>query len=440
MQVLLAQAERSEFNQACLATGVSVTGVPCTPEPLATTQPMFTTMEATNGSNLSNASYETPTTMPELNTSNMSNATDFVEVTTEADDMDNLSNVSNLTGMMENVTGQLGITFTAQITVADFANFSQTAFLNQLTSSLGASAQEVRVTAIEYEVSVTYAFSSGITVAEAKAAIAAALNVPASSVSVSISAARRLDEARHLAGVSVAATVKSTDVNTARNAASLANDVAAVTAELQQLGVNTTGSVQVMPVSIINVITEIVVQSEAASNTVQMQVTESSTLAALGSAVGGAVEVVSVSVKRVVVVTPPPTMTNASDVTSAAPIVDVLYFEDGNTTQKKDMVGRKNTSDASAKKTSTESDVSAFSTDSDVSAEGNGSENATVELVVPRATDRHEIMIEMEMNDTFLMKYMNETTGVEYMLVNGTNASAEVDLGKPRDDKDAKKR
>jgi len=438
MQVLLAQAERSEFNQACLATGVSVTGVPCTPEPLATTQPMFTTMEATNGSNLSNASYETPTTMPELNTSNMSNATDFVEVTTEADDMDNLSNVSNLTGMMENVTGQLGITFTAQITVADFANFSQTAFLNQLTSSLGASAQEVRVTAIEYEVSVTYAFSSGITVAEAKAAIAAALNVPASSVSVSISAARRLDEARHLAGVSVAATVKSTDVNTARNAASLANDVAAVTAELQQLGVNTTGSVQVMPVSIINVITEIVVQSEAASNTVQMQVTESSTLTALGAAVGGAVEVVSVTVKKVVAVTPAPTtksMTNASDVTSTAPIVDVVYFEDGNSTPMTGKVGQKNASDASTKKTSTESDVSALSTESDVSAEGSGSENATVEFHLPHAMDR-------VMNATSPMKYMNETAELEYMLVNGSsvgvndrNDSSEVDVKRDYKDK-----
>merc|ERR1712232_265882 len=174
MQVLLAQAERSEFNQACLATGVSVTGVPCTPEPLATTQPIFTTMEATNGSNLSNASYEMPTTMPELNTSNLSNETDAVEITTDAEAMDNISNVSNLTTMMDNITGQFGITFTAKITVADFANFSQTAFLSQLTSSLGASAQEVRVTDVEYEISVTYAFSSTITVAEAKAAIAAA--------------------------------------------------------------------------------------------------------------------------------------------------------------------------------------------------------------------------------------------------------------------------
>merc|ERR1712232_1164492 len=235
--------------------------------------------------------------------------------------------------MMENVTsnytGQLAITFTAKITVADFGNFSQALFLSQLTSSLGASAQQVRVTAVEYEISVTYAFSSGVTVAEARAAIAAALNVPQSSVSVSISAARRLGAARHLAGVTVAATVKSTDVSTAKSIASLANDVAAVTAQLQLLGVNTTGAVQVMPVSNIYVITEIVVESEAASNTVQMQVTESSTLAALSTAVGGTVEVVSVTIKQVVVVTPPPTvpMTNASDVTSAAPIVDVVYTD-----------------------------------------------------------------------------------------------------------------
>jgi len=319
-----------------------------------------------------------------------------------------------LTTMMDNITGQFGITFTAKITVADFANFSQTAFLSQLTSSLGASAQEVRVTDVEYEISVTYAFSSTITVAEAKAAIAAALNVPQSSVSVSISAARRLGAARHLAGVTVAATVKVTDVNTARNVASSADDVAAITAELQMLGVNATGSVQVMPVSTINVITEIVVQSEAASNTVQMQVVEGSTLAALGTAVGGTVEVVSVTVKRIVVVTPPPTapMTNASDVTSTAPIVDVGYLGEGNTTPMLTVVGQDNASDTSSPMMS--------STESDVSAAGNSSSNATE--VTVEVTHAMEYM----MDATSSMEYVNSTAGVESMPENDS-ATAEVE-------------
>jgi len=435
MQVLLAQAERSEFDQACLATGVSVTGVPCTPEPLATTQPIITTMEATNGSNLSNASYDMdmPTTMPELNTSNASNETDAVEVTTDVDAMENFSNVSNLTTMMGNVTsnytGQLAITFTAKITVADFGNFSQALFLSQLTSSLGASAQQVRVTAVEYEISVTYAFSSGITVAEARAAIAAALNVPQSSVSVSISAARRLGAARHLAGVTVAATVKSTDVSTAKSIASLANDVAAVTAQLQLLGVNTTGAVQVMPVSNVYVITEIVVESEAASNAVQVQVTESSTLAALSTAVGGTVEVVSVTIKQVVVVTPPPTvpMTNASDVTSAAPIVDVVYTDKGNSTDENGSVELwmpPTRTDAPADENGS-AEVWMPPTTSDVPADANDS----VEVIMPRGDASSDatraIEYIMEMNRS--MQYGN-SSGMQYGNSMHDNGSAEVEL------------
>eukprot|EP00929_Paragymnodinium_shiwhaense_P114584 TRINITY_DN8302_c0_g1_i1.p1 TRINITY_DN8302_c0_g1~~TRINITY_DN8302_c0_g1_i1.p1 ORF type:complete len:2437 (-),score=786.04 TRINITY_DN8302_c0_g1_i1:84-7394(-) len=129
-----------------------------------------------------------------------------------------------------------------KLQLASVADFDQTRYMESMAAAAGLDKSQVEVVAVEYTLSTSYDFPAGttITTAQATTAVANANGVAESAVTVTVSGARRLaaDVERRLAGVTVAAEIKTTDASTAQavttsaaNAASLSTALSAATGQ-----------------------------------------------------------------------------------------------------------------------------------------------------------------------------------------------------------------
>lgn len=215
---------------------------------------------------------------------------------------DNSTNSTQAGGGTE-VTRQVVQTIDMEITIDDVSNFDVNVFKEQLVKAGGLNADEVTIDKVEFIVKAKFSFSEAVSEEECAEAIAKANSVDVAQVTCTI--ARRLSpetrSARQLqTAVSVEAEIKTDNAaDVAGIKESVTNGTKLAAALTETTGKTVQPRVTEQPNTVVTVITKVatpVTEDGAGGSTEPQPLSfDSEALASIGSAVGGTVEVQSIS-------------------------------------------------------------------------------------------------------------------------------------------------
>lgn len=169
--------------------------------------------------------------------------------------------ITNLVVSAASASKKQVTTFDTEVQLADVKKFDQGKYLESVAAAAGIDKANVEVASVSYHVTVGYAFSGSVTVAQAKTAIAKSSGVAKSKVMVvenSGGGGRRLSSATHTA------TIQADDPSAVDDIATKSADVSKLTTELQAAGATVTPTVAAAPAKKVKVTTRLKSEAGAA--------------------------------------------------------------------------------------------------------------------------------------------------------------------------------